>query len=165
MSIPSWLRKAPLSSRERTLRLGGLSVVSSPILGAYFFGHSGYQSPFPCPILHFTGIPCPGCGMTRSFVAIARGDLPTALEYHLFGPLFFSAILLGIAYLSLEVLTRHHWSIPGLCRWWQRWHMAPILLIFLGLYHLNRLHTLAQGGHLAQTIAQAPLGQWLSLWF
>lgn len=165
MADPSWLHKAPLSSQGRTLRLVGLSVVTSPILGAYFFGHSGYSSPFSCPILHFTGIPCPGCGMTRSFLAIARGDLPTAFEYHLFGPLFFSAIVLGMGYLSLEILTRQRWSIPRLSRWWQRWHIALMLLTLLGIYHLNRLYHLAQNGHLAQTIAQAPLGQWLSPWF
>ncbi|MFD9883797.1 DUF2752 domain-containing protein [Streptomyces alboflavus] len=33
----------------------------------------------PCPLLHYTGIFCPGCGGLRSAHAFAHGDLSTAL--------------------------------------------------------------------------------------
>jgi hypothetical protein len=32
-----------------------------------------------CPLLHYTGVYCPGCGGLRSAHAIAHGDLITAL--------------------------------------------------------------------------------------
>lgn len=35
-----------------------------------------------CPILFLTGIPCPGCGMTRACLAVLRGDFPAAFAYH-----------------------------------------------------------------------------------
>lgn len=40
-----------------------------------------------CILRLLTGLPCPGCGMTRSWVHLAHGDVLTAFEYNLFGPL------------------------------------------------------------------------------
>ena len=39
-----------------------------------------------CPILFFTGIPCMGCGITRAFLALVKGDFISAFRYH---PLIF----------------------------------------------------------------------------
>ncbi len=33
-----------------------------------------------CPLLHLTGLYCPGCGGLRSAHAVAHGDLPAALQ-------------------------------------------------------------------------------------
>lgn len=41
-------------------------------------------------VLH---VPCPLCGMTRSFVALAHGDAAAALRFHPAGPLLFAAML------------------------------------------------------------------------
>jgi Protein of unknown function (DUF2752) len=38
-------------------------------------------------------LPCPLCGMTRSFVAFAHGDVAAALRFHPGGPLLFTAML------------------------------------------------------------------------
>lgn len=38
-----------------------------------------------CLFYHITGIPCPGCGMTRAMLSALRGDLASAWRYH---PLF-----------------------------------------------------------------------------
>ncbi len=35
-----------------------------------------------CPIKFFTGICCPGCGMTRAFLSILRLDFEAAFYYH-----------------------------------------------------------------------------------
>lgn len=35
-----------------------------------------------CPIRLITGIPCAGCGMTRSVVSLIKLDLAAALYYH-----------------------------------------------------------------------------------
>lgn len=44
------------------------------------------QAPTVCPLRSTTGIPCPGCGLTRSFVATAEGDVVRAFGFHAFGP-------------------------------------------------------------------------------
>ncbi len=35
-----------------------------------------------CPIKFFTGICCPGCGMTRALLSILRLDFEAAVHYH-----------------------------------------------------------------------------------
>jgi len=36
----------------------------------------------PCIYLHFLGVPCPGCGMTRAVFCALRLDLASAFSYH-----------------------------------------------------------------------------------
>ena len=38
-----------------------------------------------CPILFLSGISCAGCGMSRAWLSLLKGDLTTAASYH---PLF-----------------------------------------------------------------------------
>jgi len=40
-----------------------------------------------CVFLHFLGIPCPGCGMTRALLCVLRLDFLGALDYN---PLIFA---------------------------------------------------------------------------
>lgn len=40
-----------------------------------------------CWFLAVSGLPCPGCGLTRSVMAAARGELAAAVMLHPFGPL------------------------------------------------------------------------------
>lgn len=35
-----------------------------------------------CPVQHFTGVPCPGCGLSRAFAALLRLDFAAALRFH-----------------------------------------------------------------------------------
>ncbi len=44
------------------------------------------------------GIECPGCGLTRSFLALAAGDLTASLGYHRLGWLLALAVVLQIPY-------------------------------------------------------------------
>ena len=50
-----------------------------------------------CPHKLLTGLPCPGCGITKSFIFFYQGDILKSLSYHLFGPfviLLFTALLI-----------------------------------------------------------------------
>lgn len=46
-----------------------------------------------CPIYHLTGRRCPGCGMTRAFANLLRGNWERALDYNPLSPLLFVLIL------------------------------------------------------------------------
>lgn len=37
-----------------------------------------------CPFRFLTGISCPGCGMTRAFCSVLKGDFPLAAYYNKF---------------------------------------------------------------------------------
>jgi hypothetical protein len=45
--------------------------------------------PSICPFHMLTGKPCPGCGMTRSLVCMAHGQLHESFCYHPLGPVVF----------------------------------------------------------------------------
>lgn len=40
-----------------------------------------------CPIKKLTGIPCPGCGMTRAWICVFHLDIAGAFRYH---PMFWT---------------------------------------------------------------------------
>jgi hypothetical protein len=51
------------------------------------------EAPSVCLFRNLTGIPCPGCGLTRSVVATAHLRPAEGFGFHLFGPLVFVAAL------------------------------------------------------------------------
>ena len=53
-----------------------------------------YAGAFPCVFAKLTQHPCPGCGSTRSVLALLHGDLHGVLAFNPFGPAI--AMLLGI---------------------------------------------------------------------
>lgn len=66
-------------------------------LGALLLGctAAGIQL-FVCPLRALTGVPCPGCGLTRGMVALLRGDVRAALTFHPFVPLFGLGLVLVV---------------------------------------------------------------------
>ncbi len=43
------------------------------------------QGPVLCPFRRLTGLPCPGCGLTRSWVDLMHGHVVDAMAVHPFG--------------------------------------------------------------------------------
>jgi hypothetical protein len=65
-----------------------------------------------CPFKLLTGIPCPGCGMTKSIIFLYKGDIIQSLTYHIFGPLVILFCILSIFVLIAEIITKKeylHW--------------------------------------------------------
>ena len=54
----------------------------------------------PCPFLRVTGIPCPGCGLSRACAAMITGDPQLSLRMHAFA----LPILIGVATLLLSAV-------------------------------------------------------------
>lgn len=149
-------------TKDKGQRTITLSVVASPLLGAYFFGHTDYESPLRCPLLTLTGIPCPGCGLTRSFVAIAQGNWSEAISYHGLGPVLFVGCGVWCGVLIWEIATQRPVKIRG----WRRLRRSRGFQVFLVLiplgYYAVRLYFLIISGELALSFARSPLAQWLS---
>ena len=49
---------------------------------------------WPCPFASVTGVPCPGCGLTRATLFLIHGDWKQSLAMHAFAPLLILALLL-----------------------------------------------------------------------
>jgi hypothetical protein len=66
----------------------------------------GWEVPAVCGFRNLTGMECLGCGLTRSFSYMAHGDLRTAFEMHLFGPVLFALFASQPPYRLYNVLRR-----------------------------------------------------------
>lgn len=123
-----------LSAQNCRRRWGILGFFSAPLLGAISYSHN-YKLPFlACPILHLTGVPCPTCGMTRSFTALAQGRWEQAVTLHLFGPILFLLFAGIVVHTAVELATQHKWITfytRLLCR---RELLLVSLTTYLGYY-------------------------------
>lgn len=89
-------------------------AISLLIIGASFLlrnddtGHvniPGLNATLPpvCPSRALLNVECAGCGLTRSFVALAHGDLAGSLRYHRLGWLLALAVVAQIPYRLLAL--------------------------------------------------------------
>lgn len=73
---------------------GGLSV-------------AGHTLPEVCALKRTTGVPCPGCGLTRSWVSAVHGDLGGSFAHHPLG-------WLVLAYVLAQAARHGAWlALPG----------------------------------------------------
>ncbi len=83
------------------------SIIALSILIAMFAGSIIINNPdFPYGICIFrtiTGIPCPSCGMTHSFVNIGHLKITDGFKYNIMGPFMYFFMLVGIIVLTFEI--------------------------------------------------------------
>jgi hypothetical protein len=78
---------------------GGLAVAAAAALATAFAASPSRvaNGPVLCPFRLATGLPCPGCGLTRSWVYIAHGDFGAALRANPFGYVTMAAAIAVVA--------------------------------------------------------------------
>ncbi|MFN2516630.1 MAG: DUF2752 domain-containing protein [Pyrinomonadaceae bacterium] len=91
-----------------------------------------------CPILHATGIPCPGCGLSRAMMLLVRGELRASIRFHAFAPFFLLLItsLVIAALLPRSMIQPVINKVEALER---QTKLTVIILAGLILYWLARL--------------------------
>jgi len=80
----------------RLLELQGTTHVAVPV--------GNLVLPELCSFQRFFGIPCPGCGLTRSFVALARGDVAAAWTFNPAGLLLFATVIFQLPYRAMQIV-------------------------------------------------------------
>jgi hypothetical protein len=91
------------------LLLAGGIVVASTVLsvqGEHEVVVPWINRPLPgtCTFLRVTGVPCPGCGLTRSFISIAHGRLRDAWRFNPAGILFFAVVAFQVPYRAWQIV-------------------------------------------------------------
>lgn len=76
--------------------LGSLTV----LVISYFFHPQANPVSTLCGIKTALGLPCPACGLTRSFCSMAKLDLWAAFNFNILGPILFICTIL-LAWISL----------------------------------------------------------------
>jgi hypothetical protein len=126
-SDPSDVDEAQLRIRQLgrhhrfMLAIAVLSIVLSFMLklgddGRISITETGYELPNLCGSRALFNIECPGCGLTRSFVALAAGELQQSLAFHRLGWLLALAMLAQIPYRIFALrslrygVANHQWA-------------------------------------------------------
>lgn len=122
-----------MSGPEPAMLFGGLFVLGAAYTLPVFWSRG--VSPIPPCIFHqITGQPCPMCGATRSFVAMAHADFGRAVYLYPLAPVLFLAMLIGIGYGGWVMVTGRRIRLPLSLRAHQN-----IGLIILALFAANWL--------------------------
>lgn len=97
----------------------GLAVLVALVVAAAFYPFGGPG----CGFRLVTGFPCPGCGMTRSMIHVAKGDLGASFAFHPLG--------IPLALGSLAVLAGSAWgALTGTDPVWAWVRRHPLLLVW-----------------------------------
>ena len=95
------------SRGERGVVLGLAAVSAVGLAIARLWPVASVDSGEPtCLLRIFTGLPCPGCGMTRAWVHVAHGDVLTAFQYNLFGPIGMAVAAWIVLYVGVALARR-----------------------------------------------------------
>ncbi len=87
---------------QRSTRFWALAALTAALLGAALSPTSDIPF-FRCEFRDVTGIPCPGCGLTRSWIALGHGHLMDSLRFHPLGPPLAACAALAAGLLAAEL--------------------------------------------------------------
>lgn len=105
------------------------SVLFRPPAGDYFT---------VCGFKNFTGLPCPGCGLTHSFCALGKGEVSDAFGFNVLGPpLFLVLILIWIR--SACVLLNRTDAVQLLDRFGGRFNLVRAFAVAFAVYGIARI--------------------------
>ena len=119
-------RRAELLDRHWTMLALSVGVLSAACLLQINDGGRVDASWLPfdslppmCGSRALLGIECPGCGLTRSFVALASGDLSESFRFHRLGWLMFLATASQIPYRIVRLRQLRQGDLAERC--WPTW--------------------------------------------
>lgn len=88
-----------------------------------------------CPLKLATGLPCPGCGITKSIVYFYDGEFAKSVAFHLLGPLVVVICLYLLVFYTVELVLKRPLKKPFFFHKKTLWSLVIVLLV----YHIIRL--------------------------
>ena len=136
-SQPQPLQATPGKVDHRVL--WGKLALFSAVLGLSLFWRPADEPRFNlCLFRAVTGLPCPGCGMTRAFCALSHGELLRAVHFNLLSPAVYLGFWLAWAH-ALASLLRLDKIRAALERFAPTGSFAKSLLVLVVIWWAARL--------------------------
>ena len=111
--------------------IAGLAILQVGLAAA---GWRGWQ----CPIHFISGVPCPGCGLSRAMALFIQGKWQTAIEVHAFAPLL--AVAVGfLAITAIMPRGLHHQAARRVAAWEKRSGIVAFVVLAMFIYWGLRL--------------------------
>ena len=118
------LRSRSIANAEVTAVVGAAGIASAFALSADHIENG----PTICPFRLATGLPCPGCGLTRSWVYLAHGRWTDSVIAHPFGVVAAALVVALIVTVvrarargddppELDVVVRRRWFLAIVGAW------------------------------------------------
>ena len=132
-----------LASRQSKMLAGfAMFMLTGVFLVSLMLALPYYDSGEPyftiCGFKNFTGLPCPGCGLTHSFCALGKGDVIRAFGFNLLGPpLFLTFVLVWVR--SACVLLNKNRPVLAFDRMAERFHLVRSFLIAFAVFGVARI--------------------------
>ncbi len=101
------MRNKPESLEEELFRIGLVLIAVLGILSVIYLLADRAGFVIPCPLYHYLGFYCPGCGGTRAVRELLHGHLLRSLWYH---PLVPYGAIVGMAFMGSHLL--RHLGVP-----------------------------------------------------
>lgn len=118
------------------IALSGVFLASVIFTLPYIYSTEPYFT--ICGFKNFTGLPCPGCGLTHSFCALGKGDLLSAFSFNLLGPPLFLVFAL-IWMRSACVLLNKYKPVSVFDRMAERFHLVRAFVIAFAVFGVARI--------------------------
>ncbi len=123
---------APSDARERSARTElriFQGVSAAVVLAGLFLPLTKFPS--ICFFFFLTGLPCPGCGLTRSIHLLLNGQWAAALAMNPFGPPVL--ILLGLLLLSIVIKPLQSLYVAKVAEIHRLYAIGAILMMLFGV--------------------------------
>ena len=114
-----------MNKRKTNLKLAIIAILG--FLLYYFLNlYTGFA--IFCPFHKFTGLYCPGCGVTRLLFSLIKLDFYQAFRYN---PLVFILLIIGIIYLLIKFILKKFNIIIKVPNY--VWYILIIIVIIYGI--------------------------------
>lgn len=129
-----YIQIQPVKDRSQSWIVFG---VLSLFLLVSFFWQPSDNGIILCYFRSLTGLPCPGCGLTRSLCAVAKGQIIHSFQCHIFGPLVFLIAIVFWVRAIAELI--YHKTVTIVLTEKTKQRLIPAVIIFLCLFWCFRI--------------------------